>query len=237
MKGSDLAAFVINPTDRGLRYGVLGTSARWSGGAWEPVGAWTTSLDGWGGFGSFGGPAGPVRTIGLMAEAWGIGPGEYFSVPPLQPGWYRIGHGEAHGTFEVTDTALMTPPLRGQSATGALVTMSPTLFGPSGGPARLSGTPRSAGITTSEDYDQFNRGFDPEVMVEHWDDGDWTSLTTIAVPIVPRPTDGLPEVQVAVPALPFGTYRLVWRHVEEGELTRVFWIIDSLPDEANAPGR
>jgi hypothetical protein len=107
-KGSDLAAFVINPTDRGLRYGILGASDRWSGGAWEPFGTWTRSLDGWGGFGSFGQPAGPVHMIGLVAEARAIGPGEYFSVPSLQPGWYRIGHGEAHGTFEVTETAPMT---------------------------------------------------------------------------------------------------------------------------------
>jgi len=237
VKGSDLAAFVINPTDRGLRYGVFGTSDRWSGGVWEPSGAWTTSLDGWGGFGSFGGPPGPVRTIGLTAEARGIGLGEYFSVPPLQPGWYRIGHGEAYGMFEVTETAPMTSPLRGQSKTGPLVTMRPTLFGPSAGTARLSGILRSPSVTTSEDYDQFNRDFDPEVMVEHWEDGDWTSLTTIAVQIVPRPIDGVPEAQVAVPGLALGTYRLVWHHAEEGDLTRVFWVIDSLPDVPNRSPR
>jgi hypothetical protein len=100
----------------------------------------------------------------------------------------------------------------------------------SGGTARLSVILRSPGVTTSEDDDQFNRGFEPEVMVERWEDRDWTSLTTIAVQIVPGPIDGLPEGQVAVPALPFGTYRLVWHHREDGALTRVFWIIDSLSD-------
>jgi hypothetical protein len=235
MSGSDLAAFVINPTDQDLRYGVLGTSSRWSGRAWEPIGAWTTSLDFWGGFGSIGQPAGAVRTIGLIAPAWGVGPGEYFSVQLPQPGWYRIGHGEVYGMFEVTEAAPVTPPLSGQSRTGALVTVSPTLFGPSGGPARLAGTARSPGVTTSDDHRRFNSGFDLEVTLEGWEDGDWTTIGKIAVQTVARPANNLEETQIAIPALALGTYRLVWRHLDEGDVTREFWITDSVPDGPRPP--
>jgi hypothetical protein len=235
MSGSNLAAFVINPTDEELRYGLRGTFDHWSGSTWEPAGSWTTSLDFLGGFGSISPDAGVIRTIGLIAPAHGIGPGEYFSVQSQQPGWYRIGHGGAYGMFEVSEAAPVTPPLSGQSATGALVTVSPTLFGPSGGPARLVGTSRSPGITTSDDQHRFNRGFDSSVTLERWADEYWMTVGMIALQTNAEPVDNPVEAVVTIPPLPGGTYRLVCRHLEVGNLTRVFWITDSLPIGSGTP--
>jgi hypothetical protein len=86
--GAQLASAVANTTDATIPYGVLGIFEHWSDGRWARAGSWVTSLDHWGGFPEIA-PDGRqvvVPAIGLHAPGNGLGPVEYFSLPPLAEG-------------------------------------------------------------------------------------------------------------------------------------------------------
>jgi hypothetical protein len=217
--GSNLAAAVINPTDQKLRYGVLGAFERWSGTKWEPAGAWTTSLASWGGFGTIAQGEARVHMIGLSAPAHGLGQVEYFSLPPLPIGWYRVRRRQAWGAMEVVDSAAAPPTLDEQSGTRGSVTVRPPLFPPAGGVAHLSG------------YGPF----EGPAALEGWENGGWHTVTALQTENPLRSSDhgnvqpSAPgDVTVVIPELPIGTYRLVRHHQAVGDLYRVIWITDAL---------
>jgi hypothetical protein len=95
--GAELAAAVVNPTESSIDYGALGSFERWNEEAWIRVGSWVTSLDHWGGFPTIApeGQGVAIPAIGISAPAHGIGAVEYFSLPPLPEGVYRVSHSAA----------------------------------------------------------------------------------------------------------------------------------------------
>lgn len=227
--GSNLAAVMINPTEQKLRYGALGAFERWSGESWEPAGAWTMSLASWGGFGTIVQGEARVKMIGLGAPAHGLGQVEYFSLPPLPTGWYRVRRHQAWGALEVVDGAPEPPTLDEQSSTRGSVTVRPPLFPPAGGVAHLTGqAPRRHGLTTIDDDRPFYRVFEGPVALERWENGDWRTVTTLQTEDPPEPFGLGDKVTVVIPELPVGTYRLVRHHRSVGDLYRVIWITDAL---------
>ncbi|HEX3566742.1 MAG TPA: hypothetical protein VHU17_15345 [Acidimicrobiales bacterium] len=227
--GSNLAAVVINPTDQKLRYGVAGAFERWSGASWEPAGAWTISLASWGGFGTIVQGEARVKMIGRGSPARGLGSVEYFSLPPLPTGWYRVRRHQAWGAVEVVDGAPEPPTLDEQSGTRGSVTVRPPLFPPAGGVAHLSGqAPRRYGLTTIDDDRPFYRGFEGPVTLERWQSDGWHTVSTLQTedPLEPSGHEG--NVMVVIPELPVGTYRLVRHHRSVGDLYRVIWITAAL---------
>lgn len=111
--GAELAVAVINPAGSSIDYGVLGSFERWNSKGWTRVGSWVTSLDHWGGFPTVA-PEGQrvaIPAIGLSAPAHVVGAVEYFSLPPLSEGVYRVSHSAAaFGIIRVTaDTPRPVP--------------------------------------------------------------------------------------------------------------------------------
>jgi hypothetical protein len=227
---------MINPTGQDLRHGVFGAFERWSGAKWEPAGAWTTSLASWGGFGTIAQGEARVHMIGLSAPAHGLGQVEYFSLPPLPIGWYRVRRRQAWGALEVVDRAAAPPTLDEQSGTRGSVTVRPPLLPPAGGVAHLSvQAPRRQGLTTIDDDRPFYRGFEGPAVLEGWENGGWHTVTALQTENPLRSSDhgnvrpSAPgDVTVVIPELPIGTYRLVRHHQAVGDLYRVIWITDAL---------
>jgi hypothetical protein len=87
------------------------------------------------------------------------------------------------------------------------------------------------GVTTIDDHRRFNRGFDGQVALEQWVDGDWHMRKTLDGHPSVEPFHNPEEVTIEVPELSLGTYRLVRNHRAVGDFTRVIWVTDSLPTD------
>ena len=128
----------------------------------------------------------------------------------------------------MADDAPAPPTLDEQSSTRGSVTVSPSLFPPAGGVARLTGqASRRHGLTTMDDDRQFYREFEGPVALERWENGDWHTVTALQTEVPSQPSDH-GNVTVVIPELPVGTYRLVRHHRSVGDLCRVIWITDAL---------
>jgi hypothetical protein len=233
-EGANLASAVINPTDADVRFGVSGIFDRWTGTAWTSSGIWTTSLDFWGGFGSISPPQTNVaiRAIGLTAPPHRAGPIEYFAVPPLSPGWYRVGHDKVHdgapvyGVFRIATDA--QPPVPIDNPSGALLMARPSFVEPAGGEVGIVGFPALTGTQTSEGVHRFNQGLSSTCALQRWDGSEWVAVTTLVVRPATPPLDNEDQVAVAIPALESGAYRIVRHSDDAGDLARVIWVRDAI---------
>jgi hypothetical protein len=227
--GADLAAFVINPVSEALHYGSLGTFERWSGSSWEPAGAWTSSRASSGGFGGLFARPPAIPAIRFSAPATGIGDVEYFRVPPLALGSYRVGHAPAYGVFDVSDATPASLDFDDQRSAIALTTARPSLLTPAGGYVRLVTIPRATGVRTARDVRAFNSGISPGVQLEQRSDTGWAVIENLTARVPEGPRGHSDEVMVDLPALSPGPYRLVRHHRDAGPLPRIIWVTDELP--------
>lgn len=229
---AEMAAAVVNPTDTGMSYGVQGGFDRWTGEVWESAGSWLFSLDQWGGFADTVSPGemATIPAIGLSAPPQSMGPVGYFRLHALTSGWYRVGfpRKEQLGTFgviRVTDTAPVTVPIDNPRPPTLLSV--PTVMRRSG-PLRLYGLPTNHdGLTTFDDVHRFNEAMASSVGLQRWRSGSWETVTSLPVGLAAEPASNPEEVQVILPSLPDGTYRVI-RDSPSGELGRVIWIDHSL---------
>lgn len=230
--GAQLAAVVANPTESPIMYGVLGTFEHWRRGKWTRAGSWVTSLDHWGNFPEIAPDGRPVvvPAIGLGAPGHGLGPVEYFSLPPLAEGWYRVSHStESPAPYAVIEVVSSNAP--------KLVPIDnphpPTLLAQ---PAvmqhsqelRIAALPPSGGVITREDVLAFNRELAPSVGLHHWNGDGWAFTTMLAVDVSQPQQRYTGEVIVTLPELPTGAYRLVRQSASDGPLARVLWVDSSL---------
>ncbi len=232
--GADLTAAVVNFTGRTINYGVLGTFQHWTGTAWSSDKAWTTSLDQWGGFPVAGGSMKDaiIPLIGLAAPAHGVGGVQYFSLPALSKGWYRVGYPggrdqpAVYGVIHVSPSAARPVPIDNpQSPT---MVAYPTIMRASGD-VGLVAFPPSHGVVTADDLRQFTQGLAPSVTIQRWD-GAWVTLTNLMVHGAKPPLSSTAEVAVTLPHLPSGAYRLVRHSTTAGDLARVVWVVGTLPN-------
>jgi hypothetical protein len=229
--GAQLAAAVVNPTDVSFSYGVLGTFEHWSDGRWARAGSWVTALDHWGSFPEIA-PDGRqviVPSIGLGAPAQGSGPVEYFSLPPLAEGWYRIGHSTQspapYAVIEVSSNAPKPVPIDNPHPPTLLTQPVVMQHSQELGVAAL---PPSGGVITREDVLQFNRELVSSIDLYHWDGDGWAFTTMLAVDDSQPQQRYTGEVIVALPELPTGAFRLVRQSASVGLLARVLWVDSSL---------
>lgn len=214
---------VVNPTDTGLSYGVLGSFEQWNGDSWVSAGSWTGSLDQWGRFGGVShNTSGVVPAIGLGAGAHGVGTVEYTNLPALSPGWYRFGVGKAYGIVRVVagaSTPVLTNP--------ATLTVVPELIPPTGSVLGLDGFPPNNGVQTLEQVSEFNEQLAPTVSLQRLEGTTWVPVATLTAAKPPPPYIEHPAgVAVTIPALPPGAYRLVRQSPTAGDLFRQFWVIN-----------
>jgi hypothetical protein len=227
-----MAAAVVNTTGKTISYGVLGTFQRWTGTAWTSPQAWSTSLDQWGGFPVAGGSSVSVFAIGLGAPAHGVGPVQYFSVPALSEGWYRVGYpgGKtqpvAYGIIRVTPSAPKPVPIDNPQSPSLIA--YPTLVR-EGQDVGLVGFPPNQGAQTANEVDEFNHGLSTGVAIQRWDGSAWVTFVTETVHQAKLPLSNTYEVAVTLPGLPSGTYRLVRHSATAGDVARVVWVVHSLP--------
>jgi hypothetical protein len=226
--GAQLAAAVVNPTESSIHYGVSGTFEHWSEGGWTRAGSWVTSLDHWGGFPVIT-PEGQrvaIPAIGLSAPTHGIGTVEYFSLPPLSEGLYRISHSAAaFGIIRVVADAPRPVPI--DNPHPPILLAQPTLMQYSQ-EVHVAAIPSIAGVRTREDTLQFNRELAPSVGLYQWKRESWVFMTMLAVDDS-QPQQGFTgEVLVTLPELPTGAYRLVRQSASHVPLARVLWVDSSL---------
>lgn len=222
--GGPLAVAVMNPTDTGMSYGVLGSFEHWNGNAWVSAGSWTGSLDQWGRFGSVShSTSGLIPAIGLGAGAHGVGTVEYTNLPSLTPGWYRLGVGKAYGAVHVVAGA-PTPVLTNPPT----LTVNPELVATTGGVLGLDGFPPNNGVQTLAQVNQFNDQLAPSVVLQRLDGTTWVPVASLTATKPPPPYIEHPAgVAVTIPALAPGAYRLVRRSPTAGDLVRQFWVLNS----------
>jgi hypothetical protein len=221
--GGPLAVAVMNPTDTGLSYGVIGSFEHWNGNAWVSAGSWTGSLDQWGRFGGVShNTSGIVPAIGLGAGAQAVGTVEYTNLPSLTPGWYRLGVGNAYGVVGVVPGAA-TPVLTNPPT----LTVYPELVAPTGGVLGLDGFPPTNGVQTLAQVNQFNDQLSPTVDLQRLEGTTWVPVAALTAAKPPPPYIEHPAgVAVTVPVLAAGAYRLVRRSPTAGDLVRQFWVIN-----------
>jgi hypothetical protein len=229
-----LAAAVANTTEAAIHYGVSGTFEQWSDGRWARAGSWVTSLDHWGGFPEVAPDGRPVyvRAIGLSAPGYGLGPVEYFSLPPLAAGWYRVSHSAEvpapYAVIEVVQSnALKVLPI--DNPHPPTLVANPTVMRHSG-ELRVAALPlRESGVISREDVLRFNRELAPSVGLYKWNGESWAFMTMLDVDDS-RPQQGYTgEVLVTLPELSTGPYRIVRQSASDGPLARVLWVDGSLP--------
>lgn len=233
--GANLAAVVVNFTGKAIGYGVLGTFQHWTGTGWSPDEAWVTSLDQWGGFPAAGGSMKDaiIPLIGLSAPAHGVGGVQYFSLPALSKGWYRVGypggrdHPAVYGVIHVSPSAAKPVPI--DNPRSPTMVAYPTIMSGSRD-VGLVALPPSNGLVTADDVRQFNHGLAPSVTVQRWDGEAWVTLTTLTVHEANPPLSNTEEVAVTLPPLPSGAYRLVRHSRTAGDLARVVWVVGTLPN-------
>lgn len=221
--GGPVAVAVMNPTDIGLSYGVIGSFEHWNGNAWVSVGSWTGSLDQWGRFGGVSHSTSEiVPAIGLGAGAHGVGTVEYTDLPSLAPGWYRLGVGKAYGAVHVVAGAA-TPILTNPPT----LTVNPELVATTGGVLGLDGFPPSNGVQTLAGVEQFNDQLSPSVDLQRLDGKTWVRVAGLTATKPPPSYIEHPAgVAVTIPALAPGAYRLLRHSPTAGDLVRQFWVIN-----------
>jgi hypothetical protein len=237
--GAQLASAVANTTEAPILYGVLGIFEHWSDGRWARAGSWLTSLDHWGGFPEIvpDGRQVVVPAIGLHASGNGLGPVEYFSLPPLAEGWYRVGHSAgvsaAYAVIEVVQgTAPKLLPIDNPHPPTLLA--NPTLMRHSG-ELRITALPPSGGVITRDDVLRFNRELAPSVALYHWNGQSWAFMTMLAVDDSQPQKGYAGESIITLPELSTGAYRIVRQSASEGLLARVLWV-DGWPVWWPTPG-
>jgi hypothetical protein len=221
--GGHLAVAVMNPTSSEITYGVPGSFDRWDGHGWVNAGGWGGSLDQWGGFGDVThGSGGATLAIGFVAPPHQVGTVEYFTMPSLTPGWYRLGIvGKAFGIVQVAVGA--TAPVLDNSPT---LTVTPELLPTSGGVVGLDGFPPPAGVVTFDQVNQFNQQLAPSVILQKLQGTHWVDIGTLQAHRPPPPYIEHPSgVGLIIPPLAPGAYRLVRHSPTVGELSRQFWVI------------
>jgi hypothetical protein len=163
-EGAQLAAAIVSTTGSPILYGVSGAFERWSEGTWMREGSWRTSLGGWGGS-----PAiAPldrevvIPAIGLVAPSHAVGAVEYFSLPPLPEGLYRVSHSAEYpefvGVIQVVPDAPLPLPI--DNAHPPTLLVQPTLMQHSQD-VRVAALPLSTGVQHGEDVLRFNRELSP----------------------------------------------------------------------------
>jgi hypothetical protein len=227
-----MAAAVVNPTDAGMSFGVQGSFDRWTGEGWKSIGSWLFSLDQWGGFAETVDPGEMVTipAIALSAPARGIGPVGYFRLHDLTTGWYRVGfpRTDQPGTFgviQVSSEAPSTAPIENPRHP-TLLSVPSIMRSPS--PLRLYALPANHdGHTTFDDVHRFNEAMASSVTLQKWVSQTWETVTSLTAGPAAEPVSNPEEIEVILPSLPNGTYRVV-RDSPSGELGRVIWIDGSL---------
>ena len=230
--GAQLAAAVVNPTEVPFSYGVLGTFEHWSDGRWTRAGSWVTALDHWGSFPEIAPDGRPVivPAIGLGAPAHGLGPVEYFSLPPLAEGWYRVSHSiELPAPYAVIEVVNINAPklVPIDNPHPPTLLTQPTVMQRSQ-ELRIAALPPSGGVITREEVLQFNRELAPAIGLHHWNGDGWDFTTMLAIDDSQPQQRYTGEVVVALPELPKGAYRLDRHSASDGPLARVVWIDGSL---------
>ena len=243
--GAQLAAAVVNVTEAPIQYGVLGTFEHWNDGQWARAGSWVTSLDHWGGSPEIVTDERQVfvPAIGLDAPGHALGPVEYFSLPPLAEGWYRVSHAAGasapYAVIEVVHrNASKLMPI--DNPHPPTLVAHPTVMRHSG-ELRVAALPPQDGVISREDVLRFNRELARSAGLFHWNGEGWTFITMLAVDDS-QPQQGYSgEVIVTLPELPPGAYRIVRQSASNGPLARVLWIDSALPSgghqSANQAGR
>jgi hypothetical protein len=239
-EGVQLAAAVVNPAESPIDYGVSGTFERWSENTWIREGTWVTSLDQWGGFPAIRKPLDQpivIPSIGLSSPAHGVGPVEYFSLPPLSEGLYRVGHSatspELFGVIQVVPEAPLPVPIENPHPPNLVA--HPTLMQHSQD-VRVAALPLSTGLQHFEDVLRFNRELSPSVGLHQWNGESWVLMTLLDVDDSQPQEVFTGEVVVTLPELPTGAYRLVRQNASVTPLARVIWVDSSLPIADAASG-
>jgi RNA polymerase sigma factor (sigma-70 family) len=227
--GANLVAAIVNPSAAKLLYGVGGVFQRWTGTTWASAGYWSVSLPDWGGFGGITTKSRAVVRIGL-----GVGPhsageaAEYFTVPSLSAGWYRVGYpatpsrAAAFGVFEVSATAARPAPI--DNPVGARLTAAPTLMSSGRREIQIVTSPAMPGTSKELVVRRFDHSLAATIDLQRWDRDHWEQLGTLRVhPPSTAPTQA-GAAAVTIPALSRGTYRLVRHSRSSGDLARVFWV-------------
>ena len=230
--GAQLAAAVVNTTGKGMSFGVLGTFERWTGIAWAPNGDWPTSLDQWGGFPVAGGANVGAKLINMGASAHGVGPVQYFSLPALSKGWYRVGYSfhyrpPVYGVVRVDPAAPKSVPIDNPGM--PTLVAYPTLMRTS----RVIGLVALPSHGGAEEV-EFQQQLTTSVTIQRCESEGWMTLASREVHPANPPLANVHQVAVTLPDdLPSGAYRLLRHSPTAGDLARVVWIDHSLPSTAD----
>jgi hypothetical protein len=229
LSGATVAAVVVNPTGQSVVYGVSGTFERWNGTVWVSGGYWDTTIAGLVGFGSITSRQPVAVSVGLSASAHGVGTVEYFSVPPLPQGWYRVAHtgaGDARvasGILHVTATA--PPPTPISDPAPPTLRATPALLPLSGGAVRLQRVV-SPGSNPAPLFPQLIQ----RVAFERWTGHVWDPVAILpAEPTPAAPATAISEVTVTVPSEPVGAYRVVANETSGPPVATAIWIKGTAP--------
>jgi hypothetical protein len=213
--GADVMVVVQNDGTDPVTHGMGADIERWDGADWAVVHE-----------------QGAVYPVGRSALPGSVGPSERFTIPALEPGWYRLRKditdaGSATGTFLVTADAPPTVDL-GSTAVDRLEITPPVVFIPRCVPQGGCGIRISVVLAETQDaaaIDVVETSLDDGARLDRWVDGTWVADSDLDFEIENR-IDWQRDAGQRMAQLPQdltpGAYRVVRTDPDGAELTGVF---------------
>jgi hypothetical protein len=231
-QGGTLAFSVHNDGGAEQMYGVSGSIERWNGERWETHRLFGSALRFWHSLGTTVVPGEElaVPDIGLIASPGAFGPVEWLTIPPLEPGWYRLARSTnadlpVSGRFEVVDDAV--DQIDFGAADAPALDLNPAVV--TAGTTTFAVNVTHPSIGTLEALIAYHAGLARGGTVERWDGTTWTVAGNATFDTGPAELGGFDET-VTVPAdLTPGVYRITRSHTDGTTLTGELFVAAGPP--------